>query len=170
MVGGSERPQAETTGAQMTDNHRPDPATPPVDPWPAGQWEPYEPPRPGSFRDPLAGLDPAYPPYPSYQQHTAYWGNPYAANPNPVLRPRTNSMASAAMICALVAIPGMFFCFVGAVLAPAAVIMGIVGLGQIRRRGETGDGQAWTGIILGGVLTLMCIALVALWVALISVS
>jgi hypothetical protein len=153
----------------MTDEHRPDSAQQPADPWPAGRWEPYEPPAEG-FRDPLAGLDPAFAPYPTYQQPTAYWGNPYAVNPNLAFRPRTNSMASAAMICALVAIPGLFFCFVGAVLAPAAVIMGIVGLGQIRRSGETGEGRAWTGIILGGVLTLMCTALVVLWVALTSVA
>jgi hypothetical protein len=163
----------------MTDEHRPDPA----DRWPTNSWEPYEPAPTDGYRDPLAGLDPAFPPYPNayrpsggrpinpYVQNpyapNAYPLNPYLTNPDLNFRPRTNSMANAAMICALVAIPGMFFCFVGAVLAPAAMIMGAVGLGQIRQRGgETGEGQAWTGIILGGVLTLMCVALGVLWFAL----
>ena len=113
------------------------PGTEPLatDPWAAGHWPSYDPAGFSGFRDPLAGLDPTYPPY------------PYAT-----ARPRTNSMASAAMICALISIPATFFCL-GALLAPAAVIMGFVGLGQMKNTGETGEAQAWTGIVIGGLMT-----------------
>lgn len=61
-------------------------------------------------------------------------------------------MANAAMICALISVPATFICL-GALLAPAAVIMGFVGLGQMRKTGETGETQAWTGIAIGGLMT-----------------
>lgn len=144
------------------------PAPPVAD---ADYWQPYDPyatHRP----DPLAGLDPSYPPYPVAHPQVPYPGTPGMYSPNPYLMapypgapPRTNAMATAAMICSLTAIPGMFFCL-GFALAPAGLILGIVGLGQIKNRPhETGDAQAWTGIILGGVLTLLSVLLVVVWFA-----
>jgi hypothetical protein len=77
---------------------------------------------------------------------------PNLMNPYAPIRTRTNSMANAAMICALVSIPATFVCL-GALLAPAAVIMGFVGLSQMRSSGESGGAQAWTGIAIGGLMT-----------------
>ncbi|MFJ6097924.1 DUF4190 domain-containing protein [Williamsia muralis] len=125
--------------------------------WSSGDWQSYDPEGSGGFRDPLASLDPAYPPYPgAYPPLTYPGGSPglyaYPVNPYATARPRTNSMANAAMICALIAVPATFICL-GALLAPAAVIMGFVGLGQMKNTGETGEAQAWTGIAIGGLMT-----------------
>jgi hypothetical protein len=79
--------------------------------------------------------------------------------------PKTNAMSTAAMVCSLVAIPGVFMCF-GMALAPVGVVLGIIGLGQIRDRpNESGEAQAWTGIIVGGLLTLLCVLIGTLWFA-----
>lgn len=150
------------------------PAPPTAD---ADYWQPYEPFAPDQA-GPLAALDQQYPPYPVPYGQNAFPGGPYPWNshpgvysPNPYLMapnvgmfPRTNSMATAALICSLVAIPGMVLCL-GFVLAPAGLIMGIIALGQIRDRPhETGEAQAWTGIVLGGLLSLLCVLLLVLWV------
>lgn len=145
------------------------PAPPVAD---ADYWQPYDP-YATHQPDPLAGLDPTYPPYPvAYPQIPYPGGNhPGMYSPNPFLmapylaQPRTNAMATGAMICSLLAIPGMFFCL-GFVLAPAGLILGIVGLGQIKNRPyETGESQAWTGVILGGLLTFLSVLVVVLWFA-----
>lgn len=138
----------------------------------ADYWQPYDPHT--AYRpDPLSGFDQPYPPYPvaypsgpySGQYPGMYSPNPYLMAPYVATPPRTNSMATGAMICSLLAIPGMFFCL-GFVLAPAGLVLGIVGLGQIKNRPyETGEGQAWTGIILGGLLTLLTVLFAALWFA-----
>lgn len=157
------------TQGQDSDRQRPDltKATPagrthstePIatDSWSSGHWPSYDPEGSGGFRDPLASLDPAYAPYPgAYPPLTYPGGSPglyaYPVNPYATARPRTNSMANAAMICALISVPATFICL-GALLAPAAVIMGFVGLGQMKNTGETGEAQAWTGIAIGGLMT-----------------
>lgn len=141
------------------------PAPPAAD---ADYWQPFDPYTPYQA-DPLAALDQPYPPYPVAYPSSPYPGpytpNPYLMAPFVGDRPKSNGMATAAMICSLVAIPGVFMCL-GAVLAPVGVILGIIGLGQIRDRPhETGEGQAWTGIIVGGLLTLLCVVFGTLWFA-----
>ncbi|HEY9312824.1 DUF4190 domain-containing protein [Williamsia sp.] len=136
-------------------------------------WQPYEP-----FVDPLAALDPAYPPYPVAHQQTPYPGqyaqapyyaNPYLMAPQHVVAPRSNAMATGALISSLVAYPAMFFCFAGALIAPVSVVLGVIALSQLKERPyESGEGQAWSGIILGSLLTVLSIGLAALWVALIA--
>ncbi|WP_020109919.1 DUF4190 domain-containing protein [Nocardia sp. 348MFTsu5.1] len=138
-------------------------------------WQPYSP-----YVDPLASLDPAYPPYPvAYPQtlyptgqyaQARYYANPYLMAPQHVMvRPRSNAMATGALIASLVAYPAMFFCFAGALIAPVSVVLGVIALNQIKDRPyESGEGQAWSGIILGGLLTVLCVGLAAAWVALIA--
>jgi hypothetical protein len=143
------------------------PAPPVAD---SGYWQPYDP-YPQYEVDHLAGLDAAYPPYPVAYPSSPYPGpyspNPYLMAPVVGAPPRTNSMATAAMVCSLSAIPGLFMCF-GVALAPAGLILGIVGLGQIKKRpNETGEAQAWTGIIVGALLTLLCVLVGVFWFAIV---
>ncbi|MBV9873077.1 MAG: DUF4190 domain-containing protein [Frankiaceae bacterium] len=44
------------------------------------------------------------------------------------------------------------------VFAPAAIVVGHVALNQIRRTGQSGDGLAWAGLILGYVFTALALA------------
>ena len=156
--------QGQESDRQRPDLTKPTPAgrthsTEPIvtDSRSSAHWPSYDLDGSGGFRDPLASLDPAYPPYPGvYPSLTYSGGSPglyaYPVNPYATARPRTNSMANAAMICALISVPATFICL-GALLAPAAVIMGFVGLGQMRKTGERGEAQAWTGIAIGGLMT-----------------
>ncbi|WP_207840262.1 DUF4190 domain-containing protein [Williamsia soli] len=134
----------------------------------AEYWQPYDPYTPYQA-DPLAALDQLYPPYPVAYPSSPFPGpyspNPYLMAPHLTAPPKTNAMSTAAMVCSLVAIPGVFMCF-GVALAPVGVVLGIIGLGQIRDRpNESGDAQAWTGIIVGGLLTLFCVLIGVLWFA-----
>jgi uncharacterized membrane protein len=70
-------------------------------------------------------------------------GGGAALLPVPAGPPKTNSRAVAAMICGV----AEFFTF-GLTSIPA-VILGHKARGEIRRTGETGDGLAITGLVLG---------------------
>jgi VIT1/CCC1 family predicted Fe2+/Mn2+ transporter len=74
-------------------------------------------------------MDQQYPQYPQYPQHLQ--PVPYAP------APPTNSFAVTSLILSLVGL-GLF-----------GVIFGHIGLGQIKRTGERGDGMAIAGLIVG---------------------
>ncbi|MDT7614772.1 MAG: hypothetical protein QOF00_2219, partial [Pseudonocardiales bacterium] len=42
--------------------------------------------------------------------------------------------------------------------APLGIVFGFIARGQIKRTGESGDGLALAGIIIGGIFTLLFIA------------
>lgn len=165
-------PGHDTTPLPTSPGH---PSTPDLPSPGAEFWQPYDP-----HADPLAALDPAYPPYPvayspaqyppgQYAQGQ-YYANPYLMAPQHlVARPRSNSMATGSLVSALVAFPAMFFCFAGALIAPVSVVLGVIALGQLKDRPyESGEGQAWSGIILGGLLTALCVLAAGAWVLLIA--
>ncbi|MFI5645546.1 DUF4190 domain-containing protein [Kitasatospora sp. NPDC051705] len=112
------------------------PAGPPAPaaPWPAPQPAPAPPTRGGWAAVPPAAQS-------GFQPGFAY---PQAA-------PATNGFAAASLVTGLV------------LVAPLALLFGIIGLVQINRRGERGFGMALTGLVLGGVGTaLMSLAVVGL--------
>ena len=90
---------------------------------------------------------------PTYQQ--AY---PPTASTNKLI-PTSNPKALLAYYLGIFGlIPG--FCIF---LAPAALVLGILGLKAVSERPEiAGKVHAWIGIVLGGLSTLACIVLVVL--------
>lgn len=70
-------------------------------------------------------------------------GGGAALLPVPAGPPKTNSRAVAAMICGVAEI------FTFGLTSIPAVILGHKARGEIRRTGETGDGLAITGLVLG---------------------
>lgn len=94
------------------------------------------------------------------------YGQPYAPPPYgpPVLAPRTNGMAIAALACGI----GGFFVFPASF---AAVVLGHMARREIQRTGEAGDGMATAGLVLGyigsviAVLVIVGIILAVLFLA-----
>jgi Domain of unknown function (DUF4190) len=78
------------------------------------------------------------------------YGQPYG---QPVLAPRTNGMAIAALACAI----GGFFVFPASF---AAVVLGHIARREIRQTGEAGSGMATVGLVLGYVGTVIGVLLI----------
>ncbi len=65
---------------------------------------------------------------------------------------RINGVSVASLVCGLAQFLLWFFLLVpGFVAAVLGLVLGVVALGQIRRRGEAGRGLAFTGILLGSL-------------------
>ncbi len=76
---------------------------------------------------------------------------------------RINGISVASLICGLAQFLLWFFLLVpGFIAALLGLVLGVVALGQIRRRGETGRGMALTGILLGGLGVVGGVALAIL--------
>lgn len=125
----------------------PDPVEPPYPPGPYGS-TPYGPaPVPSRSQPPPA---PAVNPYqyrpgpvapPGYFQS----GYPYLPPPG------NNGLCTASLVVGLVSL----LCV--SLAGPVAVVLGIVGLNQIRANGARGSGMGIAGIVLGAVATLMLV-------------
>ena len=119
----------------------------------------YDPSQPGSFGEPQ--YPPAYPqstppatppPYPVPPAYPPATQPPYGPNPYGQTQPYggygyvppsvapTNTMAILSLVMA-------FVC------APLAIVFGHISRSQMRRTGESGDGLALAGLILGYVFT-----------------
>ena len=75
----------------------------------------------------------------------------------PAPRPRTSSMAAAALITALL-------------VPPVGIVVGVLARRQIRETGEDGDGLALAGILIGTFLTLLYLFLVTLFVVIFKIA
>jgi hypothetical protein len=164
----------------MTDLPPPgDPYYPPASPAPAqpqaaypqpGYLEPGYPqpgyPQPGYPQPgyPQAGYPGAGYPQPGYPQT----GYPYAY-PAPV-RP-TNGLAIGAMVVSIAAALGLCAYGMGGYLGIVGAILGHVARRQIRSTGESGDGMAMAGVIVGWISTVIAVIATAVivyfvwWVA-----
>lgn len=114
-------------------------------PPPYGDWQdPHQQPTQMAYPAASYGV-PNSPPGPPGYGYTPY--------PYPAAAPPTNSMAIAALVCALAG-------FAVGLSAPVGAILGHIARRQIRERGEQGDGMALAGIIIGwtltGILTVCC--------------
>jgi Domain of unknown function (DUF4190) len=56
--------------------------------------------------------------------------------------------------------PALIFAFV---LSPLGLVFGFVAKSQIKRTGESGDGLALAGIIIGGLFTALYVVLIVFW-------
>lgn len=107
-------------------------------------------PPPGA---PQQGYPPA-PPYgagypPGPMGHPGYPG--YPGYPMPAPMPTgTNSLAITALVCSILGLAP----FCGFLFSIVGIVSGAVGIGQIRRTGQSGYGLAITGIVIG-VVTLL---------------
>ncbi|MEU6196415.1 DUF4190 domain-containing protein [Streptomyces sp. NPDC047061] len=118
----------------------------PPPPGPHQPQGPYPPPQSGQ---------PQYPPYPQgpYGQQPPYpgpyqpWGQGYGPYP---AQPPVNGLAIASLVL------GLLCCLPG-----VGLVLGLIGLGQIRRRGERGKAMAVIGSVLSSVG-------LALWVLLLA--
>jgi hypothetical protein len=107
---------------------------------------------------------PTYPPTPPmYPQPAPYVANPYGPPPlgygvppyGVVPQQKTNGLAIGALVTSLVAIPS---CAGFGVMSIVAIMLGLIGMNQIRRTGEKGYGMALSGVIIGAA-TLVLFAL-----------
>jgi hypothetical protein len=119
---------------------------PPPPPYQASS--PYQSP-PGPYETPSAS---PYQPPPPYQ-------HPYANQYWPVQpqNPGTNGLAIAALVLGIV-----WVYWIGSILA---VIFGHVALGQIKRTGQSGQGMAVAGLVLGYIGIAVFALMVAIGVA-----
>jgi hypothetical protein len=124
------------------------PATGSADPWSAHPTSP-EASYPGTMPQPVMP-QPMATPYPGYG---------YA----PPLVPPTNNLAIASLVLALVGLGCQL-------TAPIGAIMGHVALKQIRERGESGEGMAKAGIIVGWILTGLMLVVIAIYVAIFAAA
>jgi hypothetical protein len=138
---------------------------------PPGNQDPYgqqpQPPQDpfsGQPSNPYAQQSPAPPP-PASAPPTPPYGQPYAYGA-PVTPPQ-NSMALTSMILSLVGLATW-------ITAPIGAILGHVALKQIRETGESGEGMAKTGIIVGWIITglgvLCCVGAVLLQIGLFAAA
>lgn len=88
------------------------------------------------------------PPYPT---PGPYPYGPYGYYPSPP----TSTLAILALVFSLV-------------IPPAGLVLGIVGLRQIRRSGEGGRGMAVAGVVVGGVFTALFLIYFVLLIILIT--
>ena len=154
--------------------------SPPYPPPPAGYPPPYpeqgaQPPYPAPGYGPAGYGGAAYPPpgpygtapggYPppvgSYPGADYGYGYGYGGYPNAPAA-QTNSMAVASLIASLVALPAYILCFVGFIPSILAVILGAVGLSQIKRTGEKGKEMAIAGIAVGAVVAILAFGFLVL--------
>jgi hypothetical protein len=145
----------------MTDPYGPPPQDPYAPQPPQAPTNPYaQTPPPASV--PPVSPGPATPPYGQPQYSPAPYGTPQYGQQSPygyATAPPQNSMALVSMILSLVGILSW-------ITAPVGAILGHVAMKQIRQTGESGEGMAKTGIIVGWIITglgvLCCVGYIAL--------
>ncbi|MCG5430768.1 DUF4190 domain-containing protein [Mycobacterium sp. MYCO198283] len=128
------------------------PTSPPPDPYAPVDYPAYPPPPPPAMPPPvypgaMPGYPGAYPPYPS-AGYPAYGSR------------GTNGQALASLITALVGVP---LCWLFGIPSIVAIVLGVVGLAEIKKTGQDGRGMAITGIVVGALtIVLSLIAFVAI--------
>jgi Domain of unknown function (DUF4333)/Domain of unknown function (DUF4190) len=105
--------------------------------WP--EWPDSPPPDLGTLFGPGSGLSP-------FPQPAGLPAAPPVELPPP---PKLNTLAVVAFVLAFV-------------VSPAAIALGVISRGQIRRTGESGNGLATAAVVLGSVFTVIGMAAVAL--------
>ncbi|HEX2356783.1 MAG TPA: DUF4190 domain-containing protein, partial [Micromonosporaceae bacterium] len=125
-----------------------------------------------------ADTPPAYAPAydPTSTAPTDPYGNAYGYPPGypaygyGVAAPPTNGMAIASMIVSIVGLVGICAYGIGGYIGAVGAILGHVSRRQVRERGESGDGMALAGIIIGWIATGIALAATAGLVALVVLA
>lgn len=105
---------------------------------------------------------PQYGPYPgSYPPPPP---QPYAGYAQPPIAPK-NGLGIAALVVAII---GLVFCWTvagGVILGFAAVIIGFVARGRVKRGQATNGGVAIAGIVLGFLAIIVSLVFIPIWVS-----
>jgi len=132
--------------------------------YPAAPYDPSSYPgavSPAGYPPPPEGYTPPTAAYPGY----AYPGYGYPGYGYPVTQP-TNGMAIASMVVSIVGAMGLCGYGLGGYVGIVGAILGHVARRQIRERGESGDGMALAGMIVGwisaGIAVLATVGIIAL--------
>ena len=151
-------------GSSPDEGAEPVPPTPPTPPGPAEPTQPYGAYQPYGQQQPYGE-----PPYGQPQQpygQTPYGQPPYGYG---YQSPTTNSLAIASLVVSVLSIVGVCLCGVLGLAGVVGAILGHVARRQIKARGESGDGMALAGIIVGWIVFALTLVLgVVLVVALAS--
>jgi hypothetical protein len=130
----------------------------------------YGQPQPPAYGQPAYGQPqpPAYGQQPPGYGQPAYGASPYGgyAYPTGPVGPRTEGMATAALVCGIVAIPTVFCWGLGVILAVVAIVLGFIARGRINKSDGmlTGSGMALAGIITGVVALIVLFGFVVFFV------
>ena len=110
----------------------------------------------------MTGYPGGYPPPPPPQQpYPGYGGYPYQYGPPPVA-PR-NGLGITALVLGVVGLLSFWSVLGGIVFGVAAVIIGIVARGRVKRGEANNGGIAVAGIVLGAVAVVVSLAFIAVW-------
>ncbi|MEJ7633427.1 DUF4190 domain-containing protein [Aeromicrobium sp.] len=168
----SDQPQYPSyPGSEEPDGQQPSPPPPGY-----GQAPPSGQPDQPAYGQPAYG-QPAYgqapPAYvqPTYGQAPQAYGQPAYGQPGygyPA-PPSNNNKALWAMITGIVSI---FFCYLGVLIGPVAIVLAVLGKKDIKGSNgtQTGDGMATAGLITGIIGTLIWAAVIALIIVGITVG
>lgn len=137
---------------------------PPNDPWenaprmsPEQGGPPGAPPPPGYAPPPPPGYAPPPPPGAWGQQQPQYGGPPqYGAPPGygGYQRAPSNGLGTGALVCGIIGLV-LSFVIIGGLVGAVAVILGVMGLGKVKRQEATNRGAAIAGIVTGGLAVLV---------------
>lgn len=141
---GTGEPSAETTHYPSTpppaaEPHYPAPQQPPPTQYPPAGQQPYPSPQYPGAQYP----NQQYPGAPAQYPQQSYNPTGYQPYGYPQQSTKTNGLAIASLVTSLA---GSALCGVGAIIG---IILGIVGLNQIKTTGEQGRGMALAGIWIG---------------------
>lgn len=109
-----------------------------------------------------------YPPtYPHHHQPgPSPGGNPppalYYGYPPPPVAPK-NGVGIASLVLAIVALLSVWTVFVAVVLGPAAVVVGFIGRGRVKRGTANNGGVAIAGIALGALAIIVGVAFIPIY-------
>jgi Domain of unknown function (DUF4190) len=108
-----------------------------------------------------------YPPtYPHHQPGPPPGGYPppglYYGYPPPPVEPK-NGLGIASLVLAIVALLSVWTVFVAVVLGPAAVVVGFIGRGRVKRGTANNGGVAIAGIALGALAIIVGVAFIPIY-------
>lgn len=109
-----------------------------------------------------------YPPtYPHHHQPGPSPGGhpppaPYYGYPPPPVAPK-NGVGIASLVLAIVALLSVWTVFVAVVLGPAAVVVGFIGRGRVKRGTANNGGVAIAGIALGALAIIVGVAFIPIY-------
>lgn len=89
---------------------------------------------------------------------------PYGAYPPPAPVAPKNGLGVAALVVAILALVTVWSVIGGIILGLAAVLMGIVARGRVKRGQATNGGVAIAGTVLGALAVVISLAFIAIWV------
>jgi Domain of unknown function (DUF4190) len=125
--------------------------------------------EPSDSRVDSEGTPPTAPPYP-YQQH--FRPGPYPGGYPPPPQPTTprNGLGTMSLVLAIIALLGVWSVVGGIILGLAAVVIGLLARGRVKRGRANNGGVAIAGIVLGALAVIVGIAFIPIWATLWSAS